>query len=124
MSEFTTFGTIHSFKAADTGKWTWVLAEPLVWEVQGIGHGFTLTVPQGFLTDLGTVPWWAGWLVTNGDPQCAQAFILHDFILDAFGKACQPFAASQLYEALRALDVPGWKRKTITAVVVAAIDDW
>jgi len=124
VSAFTEGGTIYPYRAADTGKWSWALAEPLIWEVRGLGQTITLTVPAYFTTDLGTVPWWAGWAVSPSDPQLAKAFILHDWLLAEFGPACQPFAASQLYEALRALDVPRWKRKLITAAVVAGIDDW
>jgi hypothetical protein len=124
MSAFTKGGTIYPFRAADTDAWTWALGEPLVWEVRGAGRGFDLTVPQGFVSDLGSIPWWCRWAVNPADPQLAKAFILHDWILAEFGPACQPFAASQLYEAMRALGAPQGKRKLIAVAVVAAIDDW
>jgi hypothetical protein len=124
MSAFTQGGAIYPFRAADTGTWAWALAEPLVWEVRGLGGGFTITAPVGFATDLGSIPPIGRIVVNPADAQLAKAFVLHDFILAEFGPACQPFAASQLYEALRALDCPQWKRKLITAAVVAGIDDW
>lgn len=124
MSAFTGSGAVYPFKAADTGQWAWALAEPLVWEVRGPEATFTITVPAGFDTDLGSIPAWARWLINPADPQLAKAFVLHDYILRAFGPEKQPFAASQLYEALRALDCPHWKRKVIVTAVVIGIDEW
>lgn len=124
MSAFTGSGAVYPYKAADTGKWAWALAEPLVWEVRGPESSFTISVPAGFDTDLGSIPWWGRWLINPADPQLSKAFVLHDYILQAFGPEKQPFAASQLYEALRALDCPRWMRKVIVAAVVVAIDDW
>jgi hypothetical protein len=123
LSRFTTHGAIYPFRAADTGSWAWALAQPLVWEVRGLGGGFTITAPVGFVTDLGSIPPIGRIVVNPADAQLAKAFVLHDFILAEFGPACQPFAASQLYEALRALGAPRWKRKMIVAAVVAGTDD-
>lgn len=124
MSNFTGSGAVYPFRAADTGRWEWVLAENLIWEVRGPEAMFTIVIPAGFLTDLGSIPWYGRWLINPADPQLAKAFILHDHILRAFGPEKQPFAASQLYEALRALDAPRWKRKLITVAVIVGIDDW
>ncbi|SFV31377.1 Protein of unknown function [Devosia crocina] len=124
MSLFTGSGAVYPFQAADTGEWSWVLAEDLAWEVRGPEATFTITVPAFFQTDLGSVPPLARWLINPADPQLAKAFVLHDYILQAFGPQKQPFAASQLYEALRALRAQRWKSKTITAAVVLGIDDW
>lgn len=124
MSSFTGSGAVYPFRAADTCKWEWVLAEDLSWEVRGPEAMLTIVIPAGFLTDLGSIPWCGRWLINPADPQLAKAFILHDYILRAFGPEKQPFSASQLYEALRALDAPRWKRKLVTAAVIVGIDDW
>lgn len=124
MSAFTEGGMIYPFRAADTGRWTWATGEPLIWQVRGISQNFTIVVPPGFYTDLGTIPWFGRIFINPADPQLVKAFILHDYILAEYGPACQPFAASQLYESLRALDASPRLRKVIVAAVVAAIDDW
>lgn len=124
MSAFTGSCAVYPFLAADTGKWAWALSEPLVWEVRGPTGSFDIVVPAGFLSDLGSIPWFGRIFINPADPQLAKAFVLHDYILEAFGPEKQPFAASQLYEALRALGCSELKRKLISAAVLAAIDDW
>lgn len=126
MSRFTTHGAIYAFRAADTGLWTWVLAEPLIWEVRD-ATGFVtdlISVPTDFLTDLGTVPWWGRWLVNPADPQCAKAFILHDWLLASWGPERQIEAAGVMYQAMKALGVAPWRRQMQLAAIIAGIDRW
>jgi hypothetical protein len=53
MSAFTGSDAVYPFLAAGTGRWEYALAEPLLWEVRAQSSGFAITIPAGFLTDLG-----------------------------------------------------------------------
>lgn len=122
MSKYTSHTAIEPTQ--QDGVWVWTLTEPLVWELGDIGSGFTITAPVGFSTDLGTIPSWLRWLLNPADPQCAKAYILHDWVLKSFGVNCQFFAVSQLYEAMRADGVPAWKRVIHYFGVLSGIDVW
>ena len=126
MSQFTSSGAVYPFLAADTGQWTWALAEPLTWEVRD-AFGFvtdTIIVPAHFLTDLGSIPALARPLFSPADPQCAKAYILHDWLLSLWGSERQLEAAGVMHQALRALGVSGWRRNSQVLAVIAAIDKW
>lgn len=126
MSRFTTHGALYPFRAADTGLWTWALAEPLVWEVRTAAGEVTdeIIVPTNFLTDLGSIPWWGRWLFNPADPQCAKAYVLHDWVLALWGPERQLEAAGVMREALAALGVSEGRRKLQVLGVVAGIDCW
>jgi hypothetical protein len=126
VSRFTASGAVYPFEASDTGRWAWVLAEPLPWEIRDAAGTVTgqIVVPAGFLTDLGSVPWWARSLVNPADPQCAKAYVLHDWCLDCGGPLRQLEAAGVLHEALRALRVEGWRRNLPVLGAIAGIDRW
>lgn len=53
-----------------------VLRRPLVY----IGNRETITVPEGFVTDLGSVPWYFSWLVSRYGEGMTNAYILHDWL--------------------------------------------
>lgn len=126
MSRFTKHGSVYPFLAEDTGQWAWVISEPIVWEVRDIQGDTTheIVIPKYFVTDLGTIPWWARWLINPADPQCAKAWILHDYVLETYGPERQIESSGILYEALKALKIPKWKRKVQWLAVVAGIDRW
>jgi len=124
VSAFTGSGAVYPFKAANTGCWTWVLAEPLTWEVRWPDRTWTITVPALFETDLGSIPWWCRSLFNPADPQASKAYILHDWILKTWGPEEQFFAAGELRKALRALNVAEWKRKAQLIGVTAGMDRW
>jgi hypothetical protein len=126
MSRFTKHGAIYAFEAEDTGQWAWVISEPVVWEVRNsLGEVMSeIVIPQYFVTDLGTVPWWARWLINPADPQCAKAWILHDYVLETYGPERQIECSGILYEALKALKIPKWKRKVQWLAVIVGIDRW
>lgn len=46
MSGFTSHGAVYPFKAADTGVWTWALAEDLEWQVIDATGQATGSVPK------------------------------------------------------------------------------
>jgi len=123
---FTAHGSLYPFQAADTGLWSWVIADPLVWEIRnpaGIVTG-EIVVPAYFTTDLGTIPWLVRWLFNPADPQCAKAYVLHDWLLSLWGSERQLEAAGVMHQALRALGVSGWRRNSQVLAVIAAIDNW
>lgn len=77
------------------------------------GSGLTVTVPQGYLTDLASIPRPFWWLLQPFDPQYAAAAVLHDFLLSWQSIDGDPFdhatADAIFYEAMRILGVPLWK---------------
>ena len=127
MGRFLTTPTIYPFKALDTGRWTWAIAEPLVWEVGPIGSEWFITAEAGFYSDLGSIPAWLRWMFNPADPACARPYLLHDKINAMIviprwidGHTSQ-FAASQLYEALAFEGVPMLSRVAQFAGVVVGI---
>lgn len=88
-------------------------ARPFSFDVGFKGSGLTLTVPEGFATDLASVPRWLWWLFPRDDPRYAAAAVLHDFLYrwqsasgDQFDRAT---ADAVFLEAMLILGVPGWK---------------
>ncbi len=43
--------------------WKWCLVSPLTWELGKPGSGFVLTIEEGFVSDLVTIPFWLHWLI-------------------------------------------------------------
>lgn len=119
MSRFLTTPTIYPFQAADTGKWTWTVGEPLVFEVGPAASGHLITVEPGFTSDLGSIPWFARWLLNPANPRCARAYLLHDKINELTSHVLphwlngysSQFAAACLYEALAIDGEPEFSRK-------------
>lgn len=56
------------------GKW-WKTIVALEYMVDGK----YIKIPPGYITDLGSIPWYARWLISPSD-ESILAFILHDFI--------------------------------------------
>lgn len=132
MSRFLSNPTIYPFKAADTGRWTWAVDSPLGFEVGPRGSGLELWTVPGFYSDLGSIPWLLRSLINPADPQCARAWLMHDWCnkltgdvmpdwLDGFGSQ---FAAAVLYEGLKLDEVPKAKRIAQYLGVVAWIGEW
>lgn len=75
-------------------------------------------MPQGFETDLGSIPAALRWIWNPGNPRCARAYILHDWLntLTAGqppgpGVVSSQLAAAVLYEALALDGEPLWSRR-------------
>lgn len=88
------------------GKWWWATSGEIAWEVGPPGSGWFVVIPEGFLTDLGSIPGIVRWLFNPADPQCARAYVLHDYLLSGLvrpnwldGISSQQ-AAAHLYEAM------------------------
>lgn len=111
------------------GKWRWVNSRPFRFVLGPDSiEGAVIDVPAGFDSDLGSIPWWARWLISPSDPDCAQAYMLHDWMnkLTAgrppqMGVWSSQAAAAILYDALRCNDVPVWKAKLIFFAVCLGI---
>lgn len=132
MSEFFQSAqlNVHPFKD-ENGKWWWAVSDDLSF-VLGAEYdyedSFMFTVPQGFLTDLGSIPAWMRWLFNPAASECARAYVLHDYLNSL--TAGQPpgpgvwssqIAASVLYEALVFDGVPFWSRLIQTLGVFLGI---
>ena len=65
-------------------------------------------VPEGFVTDLASIPWFARWLIPKVDRHC-QAAVVHDFLYHS-----QQFSRAKsdaiFLEAMEVLGVAKWKR--------------
>ncbi len=106
---------MHPFRDED-GTWLWAVSSDFGF-VLGDEDGPLFLVEQGFVTDLGTIPWWMRWLFNPAASDCARAYVLHDYIntltagrppgLDVWSSQ---IAAAVLYEALAFDGVPFWSR--------------
>ena len=85
------------------------------------GSGFAVTVPEGFETDLATVPLFLWWLFPPHDPRYAAAAVLHDFLYgwrSETGEAFDRATADGIFlEAMLILGVPRWKALTMFVAV-------
>ncbi len=76
------------------------------------GSGLTVTVPEGFQTDLATVPRALWWLFPPADPEYAAAAVLHDYLYSWRSPDGEPFdratADGIFLEAMLILGVPRW----------------
>lgn len=123
---------IHPFKD-DAGKWWWAVSsdfayvlggDPAVYDEQYV----LFVVPQGFLTDLGSIPWYVRWLFNPAASECARAYVLHDYVNSltaqrppGMGVWSSQVAAAMLYEALAFDGVPYWSRLVQTLGVFLGI---
>lgn len=117
----------------DDGKWVWITSRRMTFMFGAFQNSAVFAVPANFESDLGSIPAWARWLVNPSDPDCAQAYILHDFIntltnhrppgIDVVSSVQ---AAAALYDALRCNGVAVWKAKIIYLAVVLGIakEEW
>lgn len=125
--------TIFPFKD-EKGKWWWATSGEISFQVGDLSSMLWITIEQGFLTDLGSVPAAVRWLFNPADPAAAPAYVLHDWINKQTREALpnwldgwsSQFAAAILYEALACNDVPLWSRKLQYMGVVLGIakDEW
>lgn len=109
------------------GEWRWITSRSFSFQYGGFG-GPIITVPQGFETDLGSIPPLVRVILSPSDPACAQAYVLHDWINTLTNRRppgpgvwSSGSAASILYDALRVKDVPVWKAELIRTGVQLGI---
>ncbi len=106
----------------DGGVWKWCLVSPLTWELGKPGSGFVLTIEEGFVSDLVTIPFWLHWLIDPNDPATARASIIHDALL-AQGFE-QRVSAGEFYRVLVDDGYPLWRARMFYAAVLWASDNW
>jgi Protein of unknown function (DUF1353) len=86
----------------------WKTERELDYEIGAQGSGLFILVPQGFKTDLGTIPVWARAFINPADAKCAAAFVLHDFLC-TWSNFSRTVTDAILFEALIVLATPRWK---------------
>ena len=95
----------------------YVVSQPytVLFKLGGVDHG--ITVPDGMLTDLSSVPWFARWFIGRVGPHL-EASIVHDFLyiawqdLQGYG-AQEPdrkFADRVFRAGMKEAGVSSWKR--------------
>jgi hypothetical protein len=81
-------------------------------------HG-PITAERRFVTDFGSVPWFALWLVDDDDPDLLFAALPHDKLYDCGGdlgdgrKLSRRECDEVLWEAMEACGAPRWKRGVV-----------
>lgn len=109
------------FKDGNTWKWC-VVGGPITWELGKPGSGFTLTIPEGFVSDFVTIPNWFKPFIDENAPQTARAAVVHDALL-AQGFE-QRVAAGEFYRVLRDDGVEVREAQRYYAAVLVASDNW
>lgn len=128
MSAYTEHLSIQPFR--DSGVWKWCLTAELHWEIGHKGSGIWITIPDGFVTDLASIPFWARWLLNPNRPETAKAAAVHDWLTPTIlEKGSRPLwdcrtSAGELYAALRADGLPVWQCKLYYFAVVIGISEW
>ena len=95
----------------------WKATRPLVWHIGRLGSGVLLVVPELFVSDGPSVPWWARWLFNPNDPRFQKAARLHDYALDVLGWSAWT-ASAIFYDALMADGVEHTTRWTMSLTVL------
>jgi len=101
------------------GKYWFRLATPLTFTVKigtdrpetpDVNGRIMCIVPDGFLTDFASVPWFLAWIVPPYGRGWTKPAILHDFLYSETGN-CSRFLADSLFrEAMYSEGVPFWRR--------------
>ena len=60
----------------------WELTAPLCFEIGKKGSKLWVCSPDGFITDLASIPWFARWAFKTSDARYAKASTLHDYTLE------------------------------------------
>lgn len=115
MSVYTDFDGIFPIPDGKGGVWGWCTVGNMVWEVGVKGSGLFVTVPDGFTSDLASIPRWLHWALNPYDPQTVKAAIIHDWLTPDPGERAGPLydpvvrplwnqrtSAGEFYAALRA----------------------
>lgn len=99
---------VRLMPAPGTGKY--VLVRPLSYQVGFLGSEVVVTVPDGFMTDLASIPRILWSILPPHDPDYAGAAVLHDYLYEWKGGIFTRVVADAIfYEAMRVLGVPAWK---------------
>lgn len=113
MSKFLTRCALVAATDQDDGRW--ILCKPLVYESDVAKQ--TFTVPEGFETDLASVPRLPVVYLLTGDTARAAA-VVHDYLYSS-RKVSRKVADAVLREASEVSGVPAWRRWLMWAGVRA-----
>ena len=94
----------------------WRLITPLIY----IGRDKLFSVPTGFITDLGSVPWIFQWLVPAGK-RGRKAFVLHDYLYK-YGLVSRADADGILRRVMKEIDC--WKIRYWSAWIGVRLGGW
>lgn len=116
------------------GRCQWTVQAPLTYDVGAEGSPEQITVPQGAITDLASIPRPA-WVLLPPDGPWTKAAVVHDFLYRTKGTCLWPAGTHKrwvvcrtldytraeadgiLKEAMTAVGVPRWQRLVIWAAV-------
>jgi len=113
---------LHLMPVPRTGKYCVVRA--VRYHIGFFGTNLEITVPEGFLTDLASVPRFLWSLVPPHSPDYAAAAVLHDYLYEwNNGMFTKVVADGIFYEAMRVLGVPKW-RAIIMYLAVRLWNNW
>jgi hypothetical protein len=104
MSQFLTRCALEAASDQDDGRW--ILCKPLVYQSDVAKQ--TFTVPEGFETDLASVPRLPVVYLLTGDTARAAA-VVHDYLYSE-RKVSRKVADAVLREASEVSGVPAWRR--------------
>lgn len=113
---------LHLMPVPQTGKYC--VIRPLSYHIGFLGSELVVTVPEGFLTDLASVPRALWFLVPPHSPDYAAAAVLHDYLYEwKEGMFTRVVADGIFYEAMRVLGVAKW-RAIIMYLAVRLWNNW
>jgi len=137
VSVYTDFDGIFPIPNGRGGVWGWCTVGTMVWEVGVRGSGLFVTVPDGFVSDLASIPRWLHWALNPYDPCTVKAAIIHDWLTpdpeeredEAYDPIARPLwnqrtSAGEFYAALRADGMARFKANLyFSAVLVGMAGD-
>lgn len=110
----------NKLRLEEHGSKEWVLLEPFTYATLVLGHPLEITVRQNFITDLASIPQLAQFLISKVGRHRLGA-IIHDGLYREAGK--HPVTRSQadsiFLEAMKAANVPLWRRSLMYSAVRA-----
>lgn len=97
-------------------------AKTALWVVVGGFHIADTFCPDGFVTDLASIPAWLRWLLNPYAPDTAVPAAAHDWLLQCGYE--ERLAAAYFYVAMKDWGVPRWKRIAYFLGVILASSNW
>lgn len=112
MSSFTAPLVLEALPSSRSGRGEFLVYKSFTYEIGSLGSGDVVTVPEGFRTDLCSVPFFArAFLPIAG--KAAKPALLHDWLV-----WCGDARAHAVFdEALRVAEVRSYKRILLVAAV-------
>lgn len=115
---------IHNVPITRSVERSWVVQEPITYEIGEVGSGMTVHVPAGFVTDLASIPR-IFWVWTPPFGRHALAAVVHDFLYTTHSintptgrKHCSRALADDVFmEAMTVLEVRSSRASTLYAGV-------